>query len=114
MKEFIAHLHFANPLFLLVLLFLPLLWRRLRERSMVVILWRSIIFLLLVLALADLQQVEEVTKKSERIFAFDLSRSIPKELKIWMSKTGLVPETTDRTFVFGGKTKEVTDWDRWL
>ena len=114
MKEFISHLHFANPLFLLVLLFLPLLWRRLRERSMVVILWRSIIFLLLVLALADLQQVEEVTKKSERIFAFDLSRSIPKEMKIWMSKTGLVPETNDRTFVFGGKTKEVTDWDRWL
>ena len=114
MKELLSPLQFANPPFLLFLLLLPLLWLRLRERPLTVILWRSVIFLLLVLALADPQLVGEVTKKGERIFAFDLSRSIPAKMRLWMAEAGFAPGASDRTFVFGGKAKEVTDWERWV
>ncbi|MBI4490657.1 MAG: VWA domain-containing protein [Deltaproteobacteria bacterium] len=114
MKDFLSQLHFAKPLFFLLLLLLPLLWLRLRERPFTVIFWRSVIFLLLVLALTDPEQVGEVTKKGERIFAFDLSRSISTGMRLWMARPGFAPQPSDRTFVFGSEVKEVTDWDRWV
>jgi len=116
-KEFLSQLHFAQPLFFLFLLFLPLLWLRLRLRALAVVLWRSLIFALLVFALADPQLVSEATRKGERVFAFDLSRSIPMAMRLWAersAKQGLTAESSDRTFVFGGEVKEVTDWDRWV
>jgi uncharacterized membrane protein len=117
MKELFLHLHFAKPLFLLLLLLLPVLWVRFRKRSFPVALWRSAIFLLLVLTLADPERVSQVTQRGERIFAFDLSRSIPQEMKRWMAesaKRDFAVTPSDRTFVFGGEAKEVTDWERWV
>ena len=114
MKNLLSQLHFSQPLFLLLLLLLPLLWLRLRGRSFAVILWRTVIVLLLVLTLADLQQSGEESRKGERVFAFDLSRSIPEEMKKWMAQQGLAHQPGDRTFVFGAEAREVKDWDRWV
>ncbi len=88
MKNFLYHLHFGRPLYLLLSLLLPLLWLRLRGRSFAVMLWRTVIFLLLVLTLADLQRVGEAGRKAERVFAFDLSRSIPEAMRNWMVQQG--------------------------
>lgn len=117
MKELFFQLRFAQPLFLLLLVLLPVLWVRFRKRSLAVVLWRSAIFLLLVLTLADPQRLSHVKQRGERIFAFDLSRSIPLEMKRWMAETAkrdfaLTP--ADRTFVFSGDAKEVTEWERWV
>lgn len=117
MNDFFSHLHFAKPLFLLLLLLLPLFWLRLRGRSFTVILWRSVIFLLLVLALVDPQRVSEVTKEGERIFAFDLSHSISEGMRLWMERSArdnFALAANDRAFVFGGKVTEVSDWERWV
>jgi Ca-activated chloride channel homolog len=114
MKDILSQLHFASPLFLYLFLLLPLLWLRLRGRSFVVILWRSVIFAVLVLALADPELVTETKKTGERIFAFDLSRSIPEAMRLWMIKQKLSPAPGDRTFVFGGEVEEVDDWNRWV
>jgi uncharacterized membrane protein len=113
-KDLFSHLQLAKPLFLLFLLLLPLLWLRLRGRSLAVSLWRSLIFLLLVLTLADPQWTSETEKTGERIFAFDLSRSIPEGMRLWMVKQSFTPQPGDRTFVFAGEAKEVTDWGRWV
>ena len=120
MKEFISLLHFASPPFLLLLGLLPFFWLRWRGRSLAVILWRSVIFSLLVFALAGPEKIEEITRieeKATRIFAFDLSRSIPSSMSRWMervAKEDLFPAQGDRLFVFGGATREVKDWKRWL
>ncbi|MEK7210528.1 MAG: hypothetical protein AAB070_03830 [Candidatus Binatota bacterium] len=109
-----SHFLFNQPLYLLLLSLLPLLWLRLRALSFAAILWRSVIFLLLVLSLADLKQVGTAVRKGERLFAFDLSRSIPEEIRNWMTQQGLAPQPGDRTFVFGGEAREVKDWNRWV
>ena len=122
MKEFLSHLHLANPLFLLLFLLLPLFWIRWRGHSLAVILWRCIIFSLLIIAVADpewvaAQKAGAVTKDDERVFAFDLSRSIPMQMRTWMerfSKEELSPSEKDRMLVFGGDTQEVQDWDQWI
>ena len=65
-------------------------------------------FSMLVIALADPawvteQKVSAVTKKGERIFAFDLSRSIPMQMRMWMeqlTKERLLPSEQDRIFIF--------------
>ncbi len=114
MKNFLYHLHFGQPLYLLLCLLLPLLWLRLRGRSFAVMLWRTVIFLLLVLTLADPQQVGEAGRKAERVFAFDLSRSIPEGMRNWMVQQGQALQPGERAFVFAGEAKEVKDWDRWL
>src|SRR3970282_2197368 len=110
MKNLFSNLHWIRPLYLLLLSLLPLLWLRLRGRSLTVIMWRTVIFLLLIFALADLQQIGEESRRGERIFAFDLSRSIPEEMKNWMAKPGMTPQPGDRTFVFGGEAREGTHW----
>src|SRR5262245_9702140 len=114
MKDILSQLHFASPLFLYLFLLLPLLWLRLRRRSFLVILWRSVILAVLVLALADLELMSETRKAGERIFAFDLSRSIPDAMRLWMIKQKLLPGPGDRTFVFGGEVEEVDDWNKWV
>ena len=115
MKDFSSQLYFAKPLFLLLLFLLPFLWLHFRERPLAILLWRTIVCLLVVLALADPERTgEEVMKKGERIFAFDLSQSIPSGMRLWMAKQSLLPGSGDRAFVFGGEAKEVTDWGRWV
>jgi len=120
MKEFLSQIHFAGPSFLLLLGLLPLFWLRWRGRSLAVILWRSVIFSLLVFALAGPEKVGEITRieeKATRIFAFDLSRSVPRSMSRWMervAKEDLFSAQGDRLFVFGGATREVKDWERWL
>ncbi|MFQ5849081.1 MAG: VWA domain-containing protein [Candidatus Binatia bacterium] len=120
MKEFLSQIHPVNPFFLLLLGLLPFFWLRWREHSWAVILWRSLIYSLLVFTLADPAQVREIKitrEKGERIFAFDLSRSVPVSMRHWMerkTKADLSPSKGDRIFVFGGETREVQDWDRWL
>ncbi len=114
MSGFLSQLQFAQPLFLLLLILLPLLWLRWRRLSLPAILWRSVVLLLLVLALADPRDVKQATKPGARIFAFDLSRSIPDGMRLWMAQQSLVPQTGDHVFVFGGAAEEVKDWQRWL
>lgn len=117
MKELIEQVHLAKPYFLFVLLLLPLLWLRLRGRALGLILWRSLILSLLALALADPQSVSESTRLGERVFAFDLSNSIPTGMRRWMessSQTILLPTNADRIFVFAGESRETEDWNQWL
>ena len=98
-----------------MLILSPLLWLGWRRLSSAAILWRSIVLLLLVLALADPQSIEQVPPKAgERIFAFDLSRSIPEGMRLWMAQRSSAPRTGDHVFVFGGTAEEVKDWERWL
>ncbi|MFQ5542500.1 MAG: hypothetical protein ACE5E2_06680, partial [Candidatus Binatia bacterium] len=120
MMEFLSQLRYSSLSFLLLLGLLPLFWLRWREQPWAVILWRSVIFSLLVFTLAGPEVVGEtkrIEEKTERIFAFDLSRSIPLSMSRWMERVAtedLSPVKGDRVFVFGGETKEVKDWDRWL
>ena len=121
MNEFLTHLHLAKPLFLLLFFLLPLFWIRWRGRW-AVILWRCIIFSLLVIGLADpewvsIGKVTPATGEAGRVFAFDLSRSIPIQMRQWMeqfTKERLLPSEKDRMFIFGGDTQEAKDWDQWL
>ncbi len=114
MKDLFFQLSFAQPLYLLLLLLLPLLWLRLGGRSLAVVLWRTLVLLLLVLALADLERLHQAGRAGERIFAFDLSHSIPEQMRRWMAQQGLTPRAGDRAFVFAGGSREVTDWKPWL
>src|SRR3989338_10722836 len=108
MKHFLSQLHLAQPWYLWLVLLLPLFWIRLRRRASAVALWRSLIFFLLVLALAGPERIEEskgeqAPAKLERIFAFDLSRSIPEAMRVWMERTAkedLALRPEDRTFFF--------------
>jgi Ca-activated chloride channel homolog len=76
----------------------------------------------LVIALADpesvsTRKVSAETSEGERVFAFDLSRSVPIQMRRWMerfSKEKLSPSEKDRMLVFAGDTQEAKDWDRWI
>jgi uncharacterized membrane protein len=121
MQEFLFQFHLAKPLFLLLLLLLPLFWIRWREHSRGLILWRCITFLMLVIALADPTWVTEqkvsAGKNGGRVFAFDLSRSMPIQTRRWMeriTKEKLSPADKDRMFVFGGDTRRVDNWEQWV
>lgn len=114
MKDLLSQIHFASPIFFFLVLLLPLLWLRLRGRSFLVILWRSLVLMLLIVALADPGLVSVTKREVQRIFVFDLSRSIPSGLRLWMAQHRLTPMKGDRTFVFAGEAKEVSDWKSWL
>jgi Mg-chelatase subunit ChlD len=106
-------MEFAKPAFLWLLLVLPLLWFRLRDRRVTLLIARSLILALLVFSLADPQSASQQSSTQERIFAFDVSDSIPASLRKWMKDAteALVPSgRTDHVFVFGSETAEVTDW----
>lgn len=117
MKELLSDIQFAKPLFLWLLLGLPLLWVRIRTQRLVVILARTVIFSLLVFSLADPQWVTRQAKQEERIFAFDISQSITKSMHRWMESMAegeLDPAGNDRVFVFASDTKQVPDWHDWI
>ena len=119
MTELLANVQFTKPFFFWLLLALPLLWFRFRDQRLTIILWRTLILLLLILTLADPQSVTEETKTTyeERIFAFDLSQSIPESIRRWMENTaegGFSPNRQDRIFVFGSEVQEIKNWREWL
>jgi Ca-activated chloride channel homolog len=117
MTEIFADVQFAKPFFFWLLLALPLLWIRFRDQRPAVMIWRTAVLLLLILTLADPQSVAEQTQSEERIFAFDLSQSIPPAMRDWMKRTAqgkLEPGPQDHVFVFGSEVKEVTNWQEWL
>ena len=117
MKELFSDIQFAKPLFLWLLFGLPLLWLRIRDQRLSVILGRTVIVSLLIFGLADPQWVIRQSREQERLFAFDLSQSITPRMRHWMeamAQGNLAPSHGDRVFVFGSATKETPDWREWL
>src|SRR5215467_8058154 len=86
MREMLANVQFAKPMFFWLLLALPVLWLRFRDQRATIMIWRTAVLLLLILTLADPQSVAEQTQNEERIFAFDVSRSIPPAMRDWMKQ----------------------------
>ncbi len=114
MSRFVSHLQFGQALFFALLILLPLLWFGRRRLSLPAILWRSVVLLLLIFALADPRELEQTPANKpagERVFAFDLSRSVPEEMRLWMARTEMIPRAGDRVFIFGGAAEEVKDWE---
>lgn len=119
MNDWLANIQFAKPWFFWLLAALPLLWFWFRDRGILVMLWRTLVLMLLVAALADPQFVDSRTESDteERLFAFDVSSSIPEGMRQWMDKTTqglLAPARTDRTFVFAAETRQADNWRRWV
>ena len=114
MSGFFSHFQFGHALFFALLVLLPLLWLDRGRLSPPAILWRSIVLLLLIFALADPRDLEPTPSSKpagERVFAFDLSRSVPEEMRLWMARQNMTPGAADRVFVFGGAAEEVKDWE---
>lgn len=109
MNALLANLEFAKPLYFWLLLALPLLWFRLRDRRVAVVIFRSLLLALIVVALADPQTTSQQSRTEERIFAYDLSRSTPPSLRRWMVETTktLAPARDDRVYVFGAEAVQV-------
>ena len=117
MNPLLDHIEFAKPAFLSLLFILPILWLRLRSRRLAVLIARTLILALLIVTLADPQSASEQSSSQQRIFAFDVSDSIPASLREWMkdSRNGLpAPRDTDRVLVFGSTATEVADWSERL
>lgn len=117
MSRLFAQFEFGQALFFVLLVLLPLLWLGRRGLSRTAIFWRSIVLLLLIFALADPRELERTPSSNpagERVFAFDLSRSVPEEMRLWMAQQNMIPGAGDRVFVFGGATEEAKDWERLL
>jgi Ca-activated chloride channel homolog len=115
MSALFSNVEFAKPFFFWFLFVLPLLWFRLRDQRLTVVVWRTVVLLLLILTLTDPQTVAEQTRTTheERIFAFDLSQSIPASMRGWMESAAQnrpAPNRQDRTFVFGADAQETADW----
>ena len=108
MKELFSNIEFAKPLYFWLLLALPLLWVRYRDRRLAVLIARTVILLLLILTLADPQSTSEQSENEERIFAYDLSQSIAPSLRRWMASATktLAPHGNDRIIAFGAVTKQ--------
>jgi hypothetical protein len=73
--------------FLWLLLALPLLWFRYRDRRLPILIARTVIVALLIFTLADPQLTSEQTRNHERIFAYDFSASITPGMRRWMTET---------------------------
>jgi uncharacterized membrane protein len=113
MPSFLADIEFANPVFLWLLLALPLFWLRLRDRRLLVLIARTLIVALVILTLADPQTTSRHSSSQERIFAFDVSASIPPAMREWMKQStdGLPsPRGDDRVYIFATAASEVSDW----
>jgi Ca-activated chloride channel homolog len=115
MQTFFSQIEFAKPALLWLLLALPILWFRLRDRRVSVLIARTLILGLLILTVADPQSTSEQsnTQTQERIFAFDVSESIPASMRKWMKDaSGAVgaPRRTDHVLLFGSAAEEVADW----
>jgi len=111
MTNLLAHIEFARPDHLWFLLALPVLWFRFRDRRFIVLLGRTLIVTILILTLADPQSTSEQTQSDERIFAYDMSQSIPGSMQQWMVKATkeLSPTRQDRILVFGGNVKQAAN-----
>ena len=117
MKELLSDIQFAKPLFLWLLLGLPILWMRVRDQGILLILVRTVTLLLLICGLADPQWVTRQAKQTERIFSFDISGSMTNSMRSWMAATaenGFAPARSDRVFLFAADAKEAPDWREWL
>jgi hypothetical protein len=109
MPRLLSQIEFLKPLFFWFLILLPFLWFRFRDRRLAVIISRTLIFLLLILSGADPHFVTEQSTEQERIFAYDLSRSIAPAMRRWMAKAteaNLGPKRGDRIFIFGQRAKK--------
>jgi uncharacterized membrane protein/uncharacterized protein YegL len=106
-------IQFSRPEFLWLLAALPILWFRFHDQRLVVILGRTLVAALLIVALADPQTVTQQTAYQERLFAFDLSRSIPPDMRRWMAQSAqaeLAPGDADRVFLFGAEAVQTSEW----
>src|SRR6266498_3529242 len=105
MNTLFANIEFTKPFFLWLLLALPLLWFRYRDRRLLVLISRTVILALVIFTLADPQSTSEQARtQEERIFAFDFSASIAPGMRRWMKDAmGQLPapNRNDRVFVFG-------------
>lgn len=111
MTEFFGHIEFARSHLLWLLCALPLLWIRLGDRRLVVLLARTGITTLLILTLADPQSISEQSQSEERIFAYDVSQSISAGMRAWMARATeeLAPSDKDRVFAFGADAQAVVN-----
>jgi Mg-chelatase subunit ChlD len=117
MSPLFANIEFAKPAFLWLLIALPIIWFRLRDRRLAVLIARTLIVAVVILTLADPQSAREQSRTEARIFAFDISDSVPASLRQWMkeSRNGLAaPKQNDHVFVFGSAAAKVTDWQEQL
>jgi Ca-activated chloride channel family protein len=112
MNSLPGNIIFAKPIFLWLLLALPLLWFRVRDRRLAVLIARTVILALVIFTLADPQTTGEETRNQERIFAYDASASIPTSMREWMktNRTAPTPKGNDRVFVFGSTAVETPNW----
>lgn len=112
MTALLENIEFSRPVFFWLLFLLPLLWIGARRHRLVILIARSLVLGLVVVALADPQTSSSQARSQERIFAFDVSDSIPASLREWMksSRNGLpAPSRSDRVFLFGANTTESAD-----
>ncbi|MGH7853295.1 MAG: VWA domain-containing protein [Candidatus Binatia bacterium] len=117
MSPLFANIEFAKPAFFWLLIALPIIWFRLRDRRVAVLIARTLIVALVILTLADPQSASEQSRTEARIFAFDVSDSVPASLRQWMkeSRNGVAaPKQNDHVFVFGSAAAEVADWQERL
>lgn len=113
MRTALANIVFAKPLFLWLLLALPLLWFRFRDRRWAVLIARTIILALVIFTLADPQSASDESHSQERIFAYDVSDSIPASMRQWMKNSTHTlpsPNRGDRVFIFGSAATEAPNW----
>jgi Ca-activated chloride channel homolog len=110
-----AAVDFDRPELFWLMALLPLMWARYRSQPWAAIMGRSIIFFLIVAALADPRIVDKRPPgEGERVFAFDVSRSMPAETRQWIARQQRLPSSGDRVFVFAGTPQETADWKRRL
>ncbi len=112
----IGAVEFARPELLWLLALLPVVWLRYRRLPIAAIAWRTVLLLTVIAALADPRIAEPAAaeKRGERVFAFDVSRSVPAETRRWMLRQRRLPSAGDRAFVFAGAPIETSDWKRRL
>lgn len=112
MMQLPADIEFAKPALLWLLLLLPVIWFRLRDRRVLVIIARTLVTAALIVALADPQSSAQQTRSQERLFAFDISDSIPPAMRQWMATGGATPEprAADRVYLFGATATQASDW----
>lgn len=103
MKTLLANIEFARPYLLWLLLLLPVIWLRLGDRRFWVLLARTAVLALVILTLADPQNTSRQSRQEERIFAYDVSRSMPPAMRSWMESASqqLAPGQSDRIYTFG-------------
>jgi uncharacterized membrane protein len=119
MSALLADVEFAKPLVFWLLIGLPVLWFWFADRRWFVLIWRTLILAVLITALADPQFVTKQTRREseDRIFAFDVSKSISANMRQWMDSStqdAFAPNDTDHTLIFAGEAKETSKWRDWI